>query len=169
MQSACRQNVIRMKSECNQNVAERNWYIIRIGWYAIESFTLFCLFIFLSFHIFVFSYFYFSVFSSLCLFVFLTLMVVFNALCGDGIGLVVWMVIIGPRYSKSTFGANNYLLFNHNVHQIKQIFSCFLYIFKLNTLFHFSLHVFKSNRYFIVQLIFSRVSQKLFLFLTFSR
>ena len=72
-------------------------------------------------------------------------------------------------YSKSTFGANNYLLFNHNVHQIKQIFSCFLYIFKLNTLFHFSLHVFKSNRYFIVQLIFSRVSQKLFLFLTFSR
>ena len=30
----------------------------------------------------------------------------FNAICGDGIGMG-WMVIIGYRYSKSTFGANH--------------------------------------------------------------
>ena len=118
----------------------------------------------------------FSVFSSFCLFIFLSFRIfiflsfclsVFNALCGDGIGLVVWMVIIGPRYSKSTFGANNYLLFNHNVHQIKQIFSCFLYIFKLNTMFHFSLHVFKSNRYLIVQLYFLGFHKSYFFFSPF--
>ena len=36
--------------------------------------------------------------------------VVFNAICGDGIGLVGWMVIIGDGYFKSTFGAKNKLL-----------------------------------------------------------
>ena len=35
----------------------------------------------------------------------------------DGIGWDGWMVIIGGRYSKSTFGANK----NHNIYQIPKL------------------------------------------------
>ena len=100
----------RLKNIWCKYVVKRNWYII-----AIESFKLFCTF-FLSFHLFVFPSFCLFVFLSSCLSVILghhrstqinkSWEVVFDARCGiDGLD---WdgLVIIGRRYSKSTFSAN---------------------------------------------------------------